>query len=283
MPLWGNTDDAANSVGYAVEGYGKEANSANKTAFFGNVTANAFVSGMTVGQFGVDITEMGVAPTGNVTSLTIVSSGSGYNANATVTFTGGGYSVIAAANAQSNATGRIEVVNLTAQGSSYETEPVVTVSTPANLAFSGNTLSVNVTSNYITLGANGAFFANGDYVTYFVAASNTAITPLANNTSYWVVGANSTALQLSTAKNGSPVDITAAEATAQAGHFLRGTAAVVDATLTWVAGDTGYAHTGWNIRKVLPNGRVQTECLVAMSKNAFAASDASDDTILPDA
>lgn len=50
---WGKTDDAANSVSYAVNQFGKTANSTNKTAFFGNTTADAFVTGIAVGQFGV--------------------------------------------------------------------------------------------------------------------------------------------------------------------------------------------------------------------------------------
>jgi hypothetical protein len=281
MPLWGNTDDAANSANYAPQQFGKTANTANQTDLFGNTTQDAFITGAAVGQFGVDKTEIGVAPTGNVASLQLIYAGSGYNANATVTISGGG-GTGATANAQSDAGGRISVLNLTAQGSSYETQPSVAIAAPANLAFSGNTTSVNVTSNYITLGANAAFFANGDYVTYFVGASNTAITPLVNATSYFVRNANTTAIQLSTTASGDIIDITAAAATAQAGHFFRGQTAIANAVLGWVAADVGYAHVGWNIRKVLSNGRVQTETLVAMSKNAFA-SDASDDTILPDA
>lgn len=281
MPLWGDTDDAANSALFAAQQFGAEANASNQTALFGNTTQDAFITGAAVGQFGVDKIEIEVAPTGNVASLQLIFPGSGYNANATVSFSGGGGSG-AAANAQSAATGRITVLNLTAAGSSYETQPDVAVAAPANLAFSGNTTSVNVSSDFITMGANAAFFANGDYVTYFVAASNTAITGLANNTSYYVRNANSTAFQLSTTANGTILDITAAAATAQAGHFFRGETAIANAVLNLVAADVGYAHVGWNIRKELGNGRVQTETLVALSKNAFAA-DAADDTILPDA
>ena len=38
MAQWGNTDDAANSVLWGVSNYNKVANTANKTAFFGNTT-----------------------------------------------------------------------------------------------------------------------------------------------------------------------------------------------------------------------------------------------------
>lgn len=58
MAQWGNTDDAANSVLWAVAQYKKTANSDNRDAFFGNTTANAYFDGITVGQYGVDTSEM---------------------------------------------------------------------------------------------------------------------------------------------------------------------------------------------------------------------------------
>ena len=53
MSQWGNTDDAANSVIWAAAQVNKTANTANRTALFGNTTADAFVTGVTTGQFGV--------------------------------------------------------------------------------------------------------------------------------------------------------------------------------------------------------------------------------------
>jgi hypothetical protein len=64
MGSWGNTDDAANSVLYAVNQYRKTANTTNQTNFFGNTTANAFISGVTVGQFGVAAGEQQAARAG---------------------------------------------------------------------------------------------------------------------------------------------------------------------------------------------------------------------------
>lgn len=61
MPLWGNTDDAANSVISAASQVNKTPNTANQTALFGNTTADAFVTGATIGQFGVDSGEMAAA------------------------------------------------------------------------------------------------------------------------------------------------------------------------------------------------------------------------------
>lgn len=61
MPLWGNTDDAANSVISAASQVNKTPNTANQSDLFGNTTADAFVSGATIGQFGVDSGEMAAA------------------------------------------------------------------------------------------------------------------------------------------------------------------------------------------------------------------------------
>lgn len=58
MPLWRNTDAAGNSVFMAVQQFGKGANTGNQANLFGNTTADAFVTGITVGQFAVSETEM---------------------------------------------------------------------------------------------------------------------------------------------------------------------------------------------------------------------------------
>lgn len=61
MAQWGNTDDAANSVLWAVSQLNKTANTANQTDLFSNTTADAFVTGATIGQFGVDTNEAAAA------------------------------------------------------------------------------------------------------------------------------------------------------------------------------------------------------------------------------
>lgn len=64
MAQWGNTDDAANSVLWAATQLKLPANTDNQTALFGNTTADAFVTGATVGQFGVDAAEAQAARAG---------------------------------------------------------------------------------------------------------------------------------------------------------------------------------------------------------------------------
>lgn len=109
--------------------------------------------------------------------------------------------------------------NLTANGVTAVTTTVsgnsVVIGTAAS--FNANT-GVNGTTDYITtLLAHG--FTTGEYVQYIVAAGNTALTGLTNAAYYFVVGANSTAFQLSTSYGGANINITAS-ATSETGHTL---------------------------------------------------------------
>ena len=58
MPLWGSLDAANNSVKSAVQQYNMSVTSANANLLYQNTTANAFVAGMTVGQFHVSSDEV---------------------------------------------------------------------------------------------------------------------------------------------------------------------------------------------------------------------------------
>lgn len=57
MAQWGNTDDAANSVLWATTQVKLTPNTDNQANLYQNTTADAFISGITVGQFGVDAGE----------------------------------------------------------------------------------------------------------------------------------------------------------------------------------------------------------------------------------
>jgi hypothetical protein len=76
MPGWGNRDNAANSPLYAATTIKLKPTSANQTAFYANTTANVFISGQTIGLFGMDASEVantqqrGVAQTGWVVKTT---------------------------------------------------------------------------------------------------------------------------------------------------------------------------------------------------------------------
>lgn len=58
MPLWGSNDAASNSTIFAAAQVKKAPNTANRDALFGNTTANAYIDGITVGQYGLDSAEV---------------------------------------------------------------------------------------------------------------------------------------------------------------------------------------------------------------------------------
>lgn len=58
MAQWGNNDVASNSVLWAPTSVKLAPNTANRDTLFGNTTADAFITGVTVGQYGVDANEV---------------------------------------------------------------------------------------------------------------------------------------------------------------------------------------------------------------------------------
>ena len=288
MPLWGLNDAASNSVIWAPSQVGKAPTRAEANLMYGNTTPNAYFNGVTIGMYGVSGAEAS-ATGGSVAEIIITSAGSGYNANATVTITDSS-GVNATANAEANATGRIAAINISNTGSGYTTTPTVTVAAPNSLAFSGNSTGVVVGNStvkgFILLGsANVALLANGDQVTYFVGAGNTVIGGLANNTTYYVTVANSTAIQLSADlenyNSGVFINLSSVASSAQAGHRVLGQTATAVASMS--GGKNKGVTPGWNIRTVGTGGRagrVTYECLVATRQ---LSGDGSDDSQLPDA
>jgi len=277
MPLWGKTDNAANSVGYAVNQFGVTANSSNKTAFFGNTSAWYDSSKQVAGQFGVSGAEGNVL-SGNVAIGRITNAGSGYGANGTVTFTvtNGGSSAVA--NAQVT-TGRVTAINISTAGSGYKTAPTIAISAPAAVAFNGNTA---VNAGLITLASANSKFLVGDKVTY---AGNATSTPvgLTTGTEYFISFANTTVVALAATSGGANISFTDAtgDTTTAGGASLTGETATGYVEVG--GGENKGVTAGWNIRTVGTGGRAgrtQYECLVAMRN---ITGDASDDSILPDA
>ena len=286
MPLWGNTDDAANSVISAPARFNQAPTRANANLLYGNTTLSGVVTGEVVGMYGVDVTEMAVG-TGPVVDGIITFAGSGYRANTTVAFTSNNTGASAAANGQTNASGKVAAINISTNGSGYTTSPIITIAAPSAQTFPGNTTAVTVgnTTNtgWLTLGTNAPFFTNNDVVTYLVAASNTALGGLVNATAYYVLTVNSTAIQLkSDPLAAAAINISSVPTSAQAGHSITGETATGVVTIGG-AKNRGVTHAGWVIRTEGSGGRagrVQYETLVAMGS---MSTDGSDDNALPDA
>jgi hypothetical protein len=227
MAQWGNTDDAANSVLWGPDLLKAKANTGNQTDLYANTTVGAFIGGLKTTIVGVSTAEVAVGA-GVISAAVIVSGGSGYAANATVTVDGGG-GADGAANAQANATtGKIELINITDAGTGYESSPSLAISAPAAFTFNSNTaLYVEATFNALTAVANTTEFitiasnpfVNNDILTYTVAAGNTAVGGLTNAASYFVVEANSTVIQLALTQGGAAINVTAS--VTETGHTLR--------------------------------------------------------------
>lgn len=107
--------------------------------------------------------------------------------------------------------------------------------------FNGNTTTVligNSTANgFILMGSRTASYANNDFVIYIANGASTALGGLVNNTGYYVLTTNSTAIQLVDTVSNAAVNITSVPVTSQPGHFLvppgaqvRGTLAASDRT-----------------------------------------------------
>lgn len=277
MAQWGSSDASSNAVLWAPTSVKLAPDSTNRDALYGNTTQDAFVTNQKVGMFAVDKTEESVS-TGGLATTTVITFGSGYTANATVTVSGNG-----TANAHANSSGKIDVLKISDAGSGYTNNPTVAVAAPANTTFNANTAVTGGTgsgaNNVITLSSAAAFVA-GDPITYRVATGNTAVSPLVSGTKYYVQFANATVIALATAPGGTRIALTPSE-TSETGHGLQGDTATGAITVGGAA-NKGIPHTGWVLRTEGTGGRagrVHYEVLVA----GGITTDGSDDTILPDA
>lgn len=155
----------------------------------------------------------------------VLTSGSGYTANATVTISSN-TGVGGAANAQANSTGKISAINISNTGSAYFTIPTVAVSAPTAQTFNANT---NVTagtgagSNNVIALYTANVFVTGDQIVYAVATGNTAIGGLSSNTTYYVQFANTTHVALSPTSNTADANrIALTKGLTETGHTLQG-------------------------------------------------------------
>lgn len=149
MAMWGKTDAAADSPFMAAQQLKKKANSANRTALYGNTTTTA-------GVFAVDKNEIHAAATnhkgpahtgwvlrklgtGSIVSLSVSAGGTGYSntdvLNVAAPTTGG---TNAAGTIATDANGTITAVTLTSKGSGFTSKtPTVAVANSTGGASTG--------------------------------------------------------------------------------------------------------------------------------------------------
>ena len=254
MALWSNTDEAA--------GKPKFLSDAEKAL-----------------TFGMDTTEI-TAGGDNVTSVAIVSGGARYLEAPAVTFSGGaGSSAAATATISAGAVTAVAVTNV---GSAYTSAPTVAIAIPRRTI---PTTGITIATDTIAYTAHG--LSAGDAVKYF-HGGGTAATGLTNNTTYYVIASGLTvdAFKVSATDGGTAVDISGTGNNAQYFELATDVAtnqATAVADLGYTSAGSSATHAGWVIRTVGTGGRagrVFTETLVAMGS---MSSDASDDTVLPDA
>lgn len=280
--MWGNTDQANNSPIWGPVSVMLTPNTANRDTLFNNTTANAFVTntafsnGYTAGVFGVSADEMLDSVTGQVASVTVTAAGSGYTARPTVTFSGGGPD---ASGATAQATAKIVTGStIFAGGSNYNPGDVVTINTTgaagATTGASFNVLTVNAAASntVLTISINTA----GAFTTLPTRVSNNDVTNTTGVGSGLVINLNFGVLAVTMTANG--INYTSEPSVTFGGAGGSGSTA----TAALRSEQSKVPSAGWNLRKVLPNGRVQYECLVAMGSIVDPGGGDGDDTQLPE-
>lgn len=144
-------------------------------------------------------------------SFRIINGGSGYTNNATVTISTGSNTTGSGATFR---VGQLSNTSLLSVNLNY----INYAPYDGNAVYINAQTSVNSTADSILLSNNQ--FENGDVVTYLVAAGNTAISGLSNNSNYFVVNSTSLSFKLSNTYNGSAINITAG--LTQNGHSFTG-------------------------------------------------------------
>jgi hypothetical protein len=261
MSLWTNVDESAGAPVYKpVGGVDKTG-----TELYGNTTQDVFVTGQAVGVFGVAPNE--TVGTGNVGTLTIAASGSGFTARPTLTITGANTT-----QATATANGTLVGVTITAAGTGYEVDdefttdgtPTAGVVTVTEVDENGNITAVEITTagDFTTLptledttfSSNTSSAGDGFTANLSIGVGSTKITAAGEGYNQGTVG------------------VTVGGA--------GGSGAAVNATLTGQEGTNNGGHAGWNIRTEGSGGRagrVQYETIVAMGS---MTGDGEDDTQL---
>lgn len=264
---WGKIDRKQDSPIWAPAQVNKPSTRLEANALFNNTTSGAYITGATVGTYGVSVAEMSDAVVGQVASVTVSTAGSGFTVRPTVTLSGGGQS---ASGATATATGKVVSVTLGggagAGGQDYAVNDVVTIAGGVGASSAKvNVLTVNASGGVLTVSINAA----GSYTT---------LPTLANNNP---TGGNGTSLRLDLSIGVNNVTVTAngtGYTSAPSVSFGGAGGSGATGVAALASEQSGVTHAGWVLRKKVGN-RTQYETLVAMKT---ISSDASDDAQFPE-
>jgi hypothetical protein len=265
MALWSNTDANTSAPKYAPSLVQLSPTQNNVNLMYGNTTTDAFITGQTIGLFGVSANEM--QGNGNVSTVSVTASGGSAYGLPTVTITG-------ANTTQATATVNVKIVSATinSAGTGYANGNTVFAHVGANTTRGVLTVTDINSGTGAVLGLS--ITTAGAYST--ITGAN-AVTFLANNASGTGLTANLryglTSVTVAAANAGEQYNRATVGATATANGIVGAAFAV---TLSGQDG-SGNATAGWNLRKLGSGGRAGREtyeCLVAMgSMTADGADD----------
>lgn len=265
MSLWSNTDANTSVPKFAPSTVKLENTQDNSNLMYANTTADAFITGATIGVFGVSPEE--TFGTGNVGTLTIVTAGTGFTVRPTLTITGANTT-----QATALANGTVVSATITAAGTGYAVGNTFTAT-----GGTGTSAVLTIT----TVDGNG----NVTAVSITTAGDYTALPTLTNNPFTSNTGSG-TGFTANLAIGVGSTQITAAGEAYEANSVAvtvggsGGTGASVTAGLTGQDATNKGAHAGWVLRTVGSGGRagrVNVETLVAMGS---ISDDGNDDTVV---
>jgi len=265
MSLWSNTDANTSVPKFAPSTVKLENTQDNSNLMYANTTADAFITGATIGVFGVSPDE--TFGTGNVGTLTIVAAGTGFTARPTLTITGANTT-----QATALANGTVVSATITNAGTGYAVGNTFTAT-----AGTGTSAVLTIT----TVDGNG----NVTAVSITTAGDYTVLPTLTNNPFTSNTGSG-TGFTANLAIGVGSTQITAAGEAYEANSVAvtvggsGGTGASVTAGLTGQDASNKGAHAGWILRTVGSGGRagrVNVETLVAMGS---MTGDGDDDTVV---
>lgn len=266
MTQWTGTDEANGAPLWALSQLNTTANTSNRDALFGNTTADSFVTGKTVGIFGVSGNELGAAG-GYVSGVSVANAGSGFTARPTVTISASQGSL----NATATAVGVVVNVAVNEIGDGYANGDVIEIDDGTGTAATFE----------VTTGAANASVASLEIVN---AGAYTTLPTLSNSATSNTSG-DGTGATVDVVIGLGPITVTNTgigytSATATIGG-AGGSGASATVAITKYEGASAVAHTGWQLRTVGSGGRagrVHYETLVA----GGISTDASDDATLPE-
>lgn len=269
---WGLVDRANNSPLWAPAQVGAVANTTTREELYNNTTADAYITGATVGTYGVSAAEMATDAVGQVASVTVTAAGSGYTARPTVSFAGGG---VGASGATAQATAKIVTGStILAGGSDYAPGDVVTINASgaagATTAAKFNVATVNAAASntVLTLTINTA----GAFTTLPTRVANNDVSNTTGVGAGLLINLNFGVLAVTMTANGTGYSSAPTVSFGGAG----GSGSTATAAL--LSEESGVTHAGWVLRKSF-GSRVQYETLIATKK---ISNDGSDDTLLPE-